>query len=110
VEPSIYPSGDAPTSDSILTASSFRRHTLSRLPTAEGLHLADDLGTTGSATSTWISRGVDGGRKLYLFVPNRVRKFAVAELHERATPRIAADFLRQLIERIGYRIHTVSDR
>jgi hypothetical protein len=28
-------------------------------------------------------------------------------LHERATPRLAADFLRRLIERVPYRIHTV---
>src|SRR5437016_14475761 len=34
-------------------------------------------------------------------------KFALAELHERATPRIAADFLRRLIARVPYTIHTV---
>ena len=46
--------------------------------------------------------------KLYLFVAiDRVSKFAFAELHERATPRMAADFLRRLIERVPYRIHTV---
>ena len=38
---------------------------------------------------------------------DRVTKFAFAELHERATRRIAADFLRRLIERVPYRIHTV---
>ena len=32
---------------------------------------------------------------------------AFAELHERATPRLAADFLRRLIEHVPYRIHTV---
>jgi hypothetical protein len=46
--------------------------------------------------------------KLYLFVPiDRVSKFACAELHERATPRIAADFLRRVIDHVPYRIHTV---
>ena len=51
----------------------------------------------------WTEEG-----KLYLFVAiDRVSKFAFAELHERATPRIAADFLRRLIERVPYRIHTV---
>src|SRR4051794_39840390 len=46
--------------------------------------------------------------RLYLFVTiDRVSKFAFAELHERTTPRLAADFLRRLIERVPYRIHTV---
>ena len=46
----------------------------------------------------WTDEG-----KLYLFVAiDRVSKFAFAELHERATPRIAADFLRRLIERVPY--------
>ena len=48
----------------------------------------------------WTDEG-----KLYLFVAiDRVSKFAFAELHERATPRIAADFLRRLIERVPYMI------
>jgi len=38
---------------------------------------------------------------------DRVSKFAFAELHTRATRRIAADFLRRLIDRVPYRIHTV---
>ena len=51
----------------------------------------------------WTAEG-----KLYLFVAiDRVSKFAFAELHERATPRMAADFLRRLIDRVPYRIHTV---
>jgi hypothetical protein len=36
-----------------------------------------------------------------------VSKFAFAELHEQASRRIAADFLRRLVERVPYRIHTV---
>jgi transposase InsO family protein len=36
-----------------------------------------------------------------------VSKFAFAELHERATRRIAAEFLRRLIERVPCGIHTV---
>src|SRR5215213_9610885 len=45
--------------------------------------------------------------------PNRVTpsgtwyKFAVAELHEKATRRIAGDFLRALIAAVPYRVHTV---
>jgi transposase InsO family protein len=46
--------------------------------------------------------------KLYLFVAiDRTSKFAFAELHERATRRTAAEFLRRLIERVPYTIHTV---
>jgi hypothetical protein len=51
----------------------------------------------------WTDEG-----KLYLIVAiDRVSKFAFAELHERATRRIAADFLRRLVERVPYAIHTV---
>ena len=49
-----------------------------------------------------------GEGKLYLFVAiDRTSKYAFAELHERATRRIAANFLRRLIERVPYKIHTV---
>src|SRR3954449_13474256 len=46
--------------------------------------------------------------KLYLFVAiDRTSKFAVAELHEKATRRIAGDFLRHLIAAVPDRVHTV---
>jgi hypothetical protein len=46
--------------------------------------------------------------RLYLFVAiDRTSKFAFAELHKRATRRIAADFLRALIAAVPYTIHTV---
>lgn len=46
--------------------------------------------------------------KLYLFVSiDRTSKFAFAELHERAPTKVAADFLRRLIEAVPYKIHTV---
>jgi hypothetical protein len=46
--------------------------------------------------------------KLYLFVATGwTSKFAYVELHERQTRRIAADFLRSLIEVIPYQLHTV---
>jgi transposase InsO family protein len=46
--------------------------------------------------------------KLYLFVAiDRTSKFAFAELHEQATRRIAAEFLKRLIEAVPYRIHIV---
>ena len=46
--------------------------------------------------------------KLHLLVAiDRTSKFAFAELHERVTRRVAADFLRRLIEAVPYRVHTV---
>ena len=46
--------------------------------------------------------------KLYLFVAiDRTSKFAFIELHEKATRRIAADFLRRLIAAVPYKVHTV---
>jgi len=46
--------------------------------------------------------------KLYLLVAiDLTSKFAFVELHEKATRRIAADFLRHLAAAVPYRIHTV---
>ena len=46
--------------------------------------------------------------KLYLFVAiDRTSKFAYAELHPRATKLIAAQFLRNLIEAVPYKLHTL---
>ena len=46
--------------------------------------------------------------KLYMFVAiDRTSKFAFAELHERATRKGAADFLRRVIECVPYTIHIV---
>ncbi len=46
--------------------------------------------------------------ELYMFVAiDRTSKFAFVELHEKATRRIAADFLRDLIAAVPYTIHTV---
>ena len=46
--------------------------------------------------------------KLYLFVAiDRTSKFAFAELHERMTRMISADFLRRLIAAAPYKIHTI---
>jgi transposase InsO family protein len=87
----------------------FQRHGVSRLPTAEGTRprrpfKAYPMGYVHiDHAEVWTEEG-----KLYLFVAiDRVSKFAFAELHQRATRRIAADFLRRLIERVPYAIHTV---
>lgn len=46
--------------------------------------------------------------KLYLFVAiDRTSKFAFVELHEKATTRVAADFLKALLQAVPYRVHTV---
>ncbi len=46
--------------------------------------------------------------RLYLLVAiDRTSKFAFVELHEKATTRVASDFLRRLIAAVPYRIHTV---
>jgi transposase InsO family protein len=46
--------------------------------------------------------------KLYLLVAiDRTSKFAFVELHEKATRRVAADFLRNLAAAVPYKIHTV---
>ena len=46
--------------------------------------------------------------KLYLFVAiDRACKFAYAELHAEANKTVAAQFLRNLIAAIPYKIHTV---
>ena len=46
--------------------------------------------------------------RLHLFVAvDRASKFAFAQLHERATRRVGADFLHALAAAVPYRIHTV---
>jgi len=87
----------------------FQRHGISRLPSVESppprrQFRAYPLGYVHiDLAEGWTEEG-----KLYLFVAiDRVSKFAFAELHEQATRRVAADFLRRLVERVAYRIHTV---
>jgi len=87
----------------------FERHDVSRLPQAEGARprqafKAYPLGYIHvDFAEVWTDEG-----KLYLFVAiDRVSKYAFAELHERATRRTAADFLRRLIAHVPYTIHTV---
>src|SRR5918993_1215572 len=46
--------------------------------------------------------------KLYLLVAiDRTSKFAFVELHEKATRRVAGDFLRRLVAAVPYRVHIV---
>ncbi len=87
----------------------FQRHGISRLPEVEGSKPRKKFKTYPigyfhiDIAEVWTEEG-----RLYMFVAiDRTSKFAFAELHERATRRIAADFLRHLIEAVPYRIHTV---
>ncbi len=46
--------------------------------------------------------------RLYLFVAiDRTSKFAFIQLHEKATRRVAGDFLRALLAAVPYKVHTV---
>ena len=46
--------------------------------------------------------------RLHLFVAiDRTSKFALVELHERATRRIAGEFLHVVVAAVPYRVHTV---
>ena len=87
----------------------FQRHDISRLPDVEGgkpkkTFRAYPIGFFHiDIAEVWTEEG-----KLYMLVAvDRTSKFAFAELHERATRRVAADFLRRLIDAVPYRIHTV---
>ncbi len=53
-------------------------------------------------------RGSHSRRAALLLVAiDRTTKFAFVELHEKATRRVAGDFLRHLIEAVPYKVHTV---
>jgi transposase InsO family protein len=87
----------------------FQRHDISRLPSVEGTKprkkfKAYPIGYFHiDIAEVWTEEG-----KLHMFVAiDRVSKFAYAELHQRATRRVAADFLRRLIKLVPYTIHTV---
>ncbi len=57
---------------------------------------------------TDITQVRTGRGKLRLFVAiDRTSKYVYVELHEKADRNIAAQFLRNLVETVAYRIHTV---
>jgi transposase InsO family protein len=86
------------------------RHGISRLPEVEGDKPAKKKFKSDPIGYFHIDiaevRTAEG--KLYLFVAiDRTSKFAFTELHEKATTRIAADFLRALLQAVPYKVHTV---
>ena len=87
-----------------------QRHDISRLPDVEG-----DKPRRSKFKSypigffhIDIAEVRTGQGRLYMFVAiDRTSKFAFVELHEKATRRIAANFLRHLATALPYKIHTV---
>ncbi len=87
-----------------------QRHGISRLPEVEGDKPAKRKFKSYPIGYFHIDiaevRTEEG--KLYLFVAiDRTSKFAFVELHEKATRRVAGDFLRHLAAAVPYKIHTV---
>ena len=87
-----------------------QRHSISRLPEAEGTKPARSKFKAYPIGYFHIDiaevRTEEG--KLYLFVAiDRTSKFVFTELHEKATTRIAANFLRALLKAVPYKVHTV---
>ena len=87
-----------------------QRHGISRLPQVEGEKTAKHKFKTYPIGFFHIDiaevRTEEG--KLHLSVGiDRTSKFAFVELHEKATTRVAGDFLRHLIAAVPYRVHTV---
>jgi transposase InsO family protein len=88
----------------------FQRHGISRLPEVDGdmpVKKKFKKYPLGYFHIDIAEVHTEEGR-LDLFVAiDRASKFAVAELHEQATRRIAANFLRALIAMVPYTIHTI---
>jgi Integrase core domain len=87
-----------------------QRHGISQLPDAVGSKPAKKKFKTYPIGFFHIDiaevRTEEG--KLHLFVAiDRTSKFAFVELHEKATTKVAAEFLRHLIAAVPYKIHTV---
>ena len=87
-----------------------QRHGIGQLPDVEGSKPAKKKFKTYPIGFFHIDiaevRTEEG--KLHLFVAiDRTSKFAFVELHEKATTKVAAEFLRHLIAAVPYKIHTV---
>jgi len=88
----------------------FQRHDIARLPETEGdkpRRSRFKAYPIGFFHIDIAEVHTEEGR-LYLFVAiDRTSKYAFVQLHQKATRRIAADFLRALVEAVPYKIHTV---
>jgi transposase InsO family protein len=88
----------------------FQRHGISQLPKLEGE--APNKRKFKSYPLGYFHIDIAEVRteqgRLYLLVAiDRTTKFAFVELHEKATRRIAGDFLRHLAAAVPYKVHTV---
>jgi transposase InsO family protein len=87
-----------------------QRHGISRLPDTDGdkPHRSKFKRYPIGFFHVDIAEVRTGEGRLYLFVAiDRTSKFAFAQLHEKATRRVAGDFLRALVEAVPYKVHTV---
>jgi len=87
-----------------------QRHDISRLPEVEGttpVRRKFKAYPLGYFHIDIVEVHTAEGRLYLLVAIDRTTKFAFVELHEKATRRIAGDFLRALIRAVPYRIHTV---
>jgi transposase InsO family protein len=88
----------------------FQRHQISRLPEIEGEKPSRKKFKSYPIgyIHVDIAEVQTSEGKLYLFVAiDRTSKFAYAELHPRMTKMVAAQFLRNLIAAVPYKIHTI---
>ena len=88
----------------------YQRHNISRLPDVEGNKPAKKKFKKYPIGYFHIDiaevRTEEG--KLYLFVAiDRTSKFAYAQLHDKSDRKISTVFLRNLIEAVPYKIHTI---
>ena len=87
-----------------------QRHGISRLPEVEGDKPAKKKFKPypiGYFHIDIVEVRTEQGRLYLLVAIDRTTKFAFVELHEKATRRIAGDFLRALAAAVPYNIHTV---
>lgn len=87
----------------------FQRHGISRLPDVAGekrkkTFKSDPIGFFHIDIAEVRT---EEGKLFMLVAVDRTSMFASAELHERVTRRVAADFLRRLIAAVPYKVHTV---
>ena len=87
----------------------FQRHGINQLPSLEGGKPRKKFKAypIGYFHIDIAEVRTEEGKLFMLVAIDRVSKFAFAELHERVTRRLAADFLRRLIETVPYKIHIV---
>jgi transposase-like protein len=88
----------------------FQRHGISRLPDVDGdrsVRKKFKAYAIGYFHIDIAEVRTEQGR-LYLFVAiDRTSKFAFVQLHEKATRRVAGEFLRALLAAVPYKVHTV---